>query len=104
MKAFLGCLLAGLYCIIAYNANGQCTSGLQYSYVNDAVPQAAPNDGCITLTPDATSKRGCAWDVNSTIDFTADFSYDFKINLGSNAGGADGMCFVIQNDPAGRCA
>jgi hypothetical protein len=30
--------------------------------------------------------------------------YDFFISLGYNDGGADGMCFVMQNDPRGRCA
>jgi hypothetical protein len=37
------------------------------------------------------------------MNFAANFSYDIDVNLGSNDGGADGMAFVFQNDPLGRC-
>jgi hypothetical protein len=55
------------------------------------------------LTPAANDQTGCAWDVNSTLSFTSNFTYDLTVNLGSSDAGADGMAFVIQNDPAGRC-
>jgi hypothetical protein len=59
-------------------------------------------NGCAQLTNVSTlGQTGSIWDADSRLDFTSDFSYDFIINLGSNDAGADGICFVIQNDPAG---
>lgn len=72
-----------------------------FALVDDATSTAPYN--CVTLTPNAASMRGCAWDVNSQFDFLSDFTYDMDINLGSNDAGADGMAFVIHNDPLGRC-
>ncbi|TNF49629.1 MAG: T9SS type A sorting domain-containing protein [Bacteroidetes bacterium] len=73
----------------------------QYNLVDDAT-SPAPFE-CVTITPAVNDQRGCAWDQNSTLSFASDFTYDWTINLGSNDGGADGMTFVIQNDPLGRC-
>ena len=73
----------------------------QYNLVDDATSVSPFN--CVTLTPDLLSQRGCAWDANSVMNFAANFSYDIDVNLGSNDGGADGMAFVFQNDPLGRC-
>lgn len=73
----------------------------QYNLVDDATSASPYN--CVTLTPDLTSQRGCAWDANSVLNFLADFSYDIDVNMGSNDAGADGMAFVMQNDPLGRC-
>lgn len=73
----------------------------QFSLVDDATSVSPYN--CVTLTPDLMSQRGCAWDVNSTLNFLSNFQYEMDINLGSNDGGADGMAFVIHNDPLGRC-
>ncbi|MBK6484856.1 MAG: hypothetical protein IPG01_17420 [Chitinophagaceae bacterium] len=75
------------------------TATSEYSLVGDA---SAPS-GCASLTADATNNIGCAWDVNSTFDFSTSFSYDFTVNLGSDDNGADGICFVMQNDPQGLC-
>jgi hypothetical protein len=77
------------------------SSNPQYNLVDDAT-SAAPYS-CVTLTPNAAGQRGCAWDQNSTLGFASNFTYDWTINLGSNDAGADGMAFVIQNDPLGRC-
>jgi hypothetical protein len=77
------------------------TSNPQYNMVDDAT-SASPYT-CVTLTPAANNQRGCAWDANSTLGFAANFTYDWTVNLGGNDGGADGMAFVIQNDPLGRC-
>lgn len=71
----------------------------EYSLVGNAT---APS-GCAALTADATNQKGCAWDVNSTLDFSSSFSYDFTINLGNDDAGADGLAFVMQNDPSGLC-
>jgi hypothetical protein len=73
----------------------------QYNLVDDATSASPYN--CVTLTPDLMSQRGCAWDANSTLNFLANFSYDIDVNLGANDAGADGIAFVMQNDPLARC-
>jgi len=73
----------------------------QYNLVDDATSVSPFN--CVTLTPNLNSQRGCAWDANSVLNFLADFSYDIDVNLGNSDAGADGMAFVMQNDPLGRC-
>ena len=73
----------------------------QFNLVDNATSAAPYN--CVTLTPNAASQRGCAWDANSTLNFLANFSYEIDINLGSDDAGADGMSFVVHNDPLGRC-
>lgn len=85
---------------LVYKVVPQNTITSEYALVGNA---SAPS-GCATLTADAANQIGCAWDVNSTLNFTSAFSYDFTVNLGSNDGGADGLCFVMQNDPRGLCA
>lgn len=93
---------AGTGATLAYRYVAANTTNSQYSLVDDATSASPFN--CVTLTPNTTNQRGCAWDVNSTMNFTAAFSYDITINLGSSDAGADGMSFTIQNDPRGRCA
>jgi len=73
-----------------YALNGNASSSSPYN--------------CTTLTTASNNQLGCAWDVNSLLDFTTNFTYDFTINLGSSNAGADGMSFTIQNDPRGLCA
>ncbi|MEP7128807.1 MAG: hypothetical protein ABI729_08065, partial [Chitinophagales bacterium] len=85
---------------LVYKVIPQNTVTSEYALVGTAV---APS-GCVTLTANAVNNIGCAWDVNSTLDFNAAFSYDFTVNLGSVDGGADGISFVMQNDPLGLCA
>lgn len=84
---------------LMYKVIPLATTTSEYTLVGSAT---APS-GCATLTQNAINNIGCAWDVNSTLDFNASFSYDFTINLGSSDGGADGLCFVMQNDPEGLC-
>ena len=88
--------------ILAYNRVDIFNTGPNYVCVNAAVSSAPYT--CVVLTPDVGGLSGCAWDANSTLNFGANFLYDFFISLGYNDGGADGMCFVMQNDPRGRCA
>ncbi|MES2587976.1 MAG: T9SS type A sorting domain-containing protein [Bacteroidota bacterium] len=73
----------------------------QYTMVDDATSPSPYN--CVNLTTTTNDQRGCAWDMNSTLNFTANFSYDFTVNLGASDAGADGMAFTMQNDPQARC-
>ncbi len=86
--------------VLAYNVSNTYTNTAEYTIVGSAVYSA----GCSTVTPNSTGQTGCAWDVNSTLSFASNFSYDFTVYLGASDGGADGMAFVMQNDPRGRCA
>jgi lectin family protein/galactose oxidase-like protein len=56
-----------------------------------------------TLTPDAQFKAGSAM-LNTPVDLAHNFNLVFEINLGSHAQGADGIAFVMHNDPAGAAA
>lgn len=87
---------------LAYIYASSNTTNINYALNGNAVSNS-PYD-CTTLTSNTGNQLGCAWDVNSTLDFTSNFSYDFTINLGSSNAGADGMSFTIQNDPRGLCA
>ena len=73
----------------------------EFNLIDDAT--ASSPYTCTTLTTAINDQRGCAWDANSTLNFATSFSYDFTVNLGSSDGGADGLAFVLQNDPLGRC-
>jgi len=86
--------------VLAYKVTNTYTNTAEYTIIGSAVYAA----GCATVTPNAGGLTGCTWDVNSTLNFASNWSYDFNINLGANDAGADGMAFVIQNDPRGRCA
>lgn len=70
--------------------------------LTDNATSASPYN-CVTLTQDLNTQRGCAWDANSTLNFLSDFSYEIDVYLGDDDAGADGMAFVVQNDPLGRC-
>ena len=85
---------------LAYATVSSFTNTAEYTLIGNA----ASSGSCTTLTPNSTNQKGCAWDVNSTLNFLAPFSYDFIINLGSSDAGADGAAFVMQNDPKARCA
>lgn len=92
------CASSGASATLAFKKNSPNTNS-NYIYLNNA----SATGNCITLTPAANAQTGCAWDVNSTLNFASNFSFDFTVNLGSNDAGADGMAFVMQNDPAGLC-
>ena len=55
------------------------------------------------LTPDVAGKAGSAM-LNQRIDLSYDFQASFDVYLGNNANGADGLAFVLQNDPLGAKA
>lgn len=58
-----------------------------------------PND-CILLTPDKPYQEGLAYHT-SKLDLENYFEIEFDIFLGDKEEGADGITFVIQNDPRG---
>ena len=61
-------------------------------------------NGCAQLTAASNNQLGSIWDADDKLDFTSNWTYDFTVNLGANDGGADGICFVIQNDDQGLAA
>lgn len=63
---------------------------------------ARPMDGgCIMLTPDEPYSEGIAYST-SLLDLTYNFQIEFDIYLGDkDEFGADGITFVIHNDPRG---
>ena len=96
----------------AYFANEPASGG--YANVQDpiALSNSAKVNGSATydsvhhtfvLTPDAAGKAGSAM-LNQRIDLSYDFQASFDVYLGNNANGADGMAFVLQNDPHGANA
>lgn len=85
---------------LAYATVASYTNTAEYTILGNA----SVSGTCTILTPNSTGQKGCTWDVNSTLNFLSPFSYDFLVNLGSSDAGADGMAFVMQNDPKGRCA
>lgn len=56
----------------------------------------------VTLTTATNSVTGSAWNATK-IDLTKNFNMTFKAYFGA-AGGADGIDFVLQNDPRGTAA
>lgn len=95
-----------------YPCGASGTGTLAYKMVNTytntaeftLLGSATNSGGCNIVTPNTSGQTGCSWDINSTLNFASSFTYTFSVNLGASDGGADGMAFVIQNDPRGRCA
>ena len=86
-------LLAGVLCPFK--------AGAQWSLVQDATTPSGAD--CVQLTPDANNRRGAAWH-ECPLHLGAPFQLDFELNFGGDDGGADGMCFVLQqisNENAG---
>jgi hypothetical protein len=74
---------------------------------NSAVVNGSANYDSLThtfvLTPDVGDQAGSAM-LNRRIDLSYDFQGSFDVYLGSNSNGADGLAFVLQNDPRGTNA
>ncbi|WP_310395486.1 L-type lectin-domain containing protein [Hymenobacter sp.] len=84
----LGLLLAGL------------TGRAQYVTLLDA----APMGDCIRLTPDEPYREGIAYST-ARLDLRNPFEVEFDIYLGDKDDlGADGITFVLHNDPRGFAA
>jgi hypothetical protein len=61
---------------------------------------AANQAGRIVLTRDTGGQNGAAW-YECQINITQPFDLTFMMNFGTQACGADGMAFVLQNDSQG---
>jgi hypothetical protein len=73
-----------------------CMSG-QASEINSG-------SNCVQMTPNKQAQIGCMWNTTQ-INMSSAFDYTFSVNLGTNDGnGADGITFVMQNNPAGLSA
>ena len=59
--------------------------------------------GTVTLTPDANNQIGGVMS-EGRIDITHDFTIDLDVFLGGKDIGADGLAFVLHNDPRGTKA
>ena len=57
-------------------------------------------DDSFAVTPDAGLKAGGAM-LEQRVDLSKAFAITFEINVGNNDAGADGMAFVLHNDPRG---
>lgn len=55
---------------------------------------------CVQLTNSTISQMGCAWDPVQ-INLNLPFDQTFNFNFGNDDAGADGICWVFQNNPAG---
>ena len=68
------------------------------------VGNAAQAGTLLRLTPDMTSQRGAAWfNTRQSVQGGFDTTFQFQISASSEVK-ADGLAFVIQNDPAGTSA
>lgn len=97
-------------------ATGGGNATLAYNFSPPVLPPAHPyfdlagdasaGSGleCVVLNTNTSSQLGCAWEKTNPIDFSTNFSRSYFVNLGNNDGGADGMTFVMHNDPRGGCA
>ena len=81
--------LSSLLCGLAF---GLGTVSAQWNLVQNASQQSPT---CIRLTNAVANQRGAAWH-DCQIHLGAAFDLEFTVNLGNNNGGADGICFVLQ--------
>jgi len=71
-----------------------------YNLTGDAVSLGGD---CYQLTSAQNNENGAFWYVNQ-IDLSQPFEINFMANFGTNDNGADGIVFVLQNDPSGNTA
>ncbi|MBC2170464.1 immunoglobulin-like domain-containing protein [Listeria booriae] len=59
----------------------------------------------VTITPDQKQQVGGLWsDSTNKVNLTKNFHLEANLYMGANQNGADGMAFVMQNDPRGNSA
>jgi hypothetical protein len=81
-------------CLIFLLLNGHWLSA-QFHMLGNAEYM---DGGCIQLTPDRPYSEGIAYNTQK-LDLSFNFEISFDIYLGDNDEGADGITFVIHNDP-----
>ncbi len=54
-------------------------------------------EGCYQLTEAVSTQNGAVW-FEDQINLNNDFDINLVMNFGNDDGGADGMCFVLQNN------
>lgn len=76
-----------------------------YSLVGSAIPYCFDcGSECFRLTAESEDAAGAIWN-NTKVDLTKCFKICYNANFGSkDHDGADGITFVLQNDPAGANA
>ncbi|MBC1797668.1 DUF5011 domain-containing protein [Listeria booriae] len=83
------------------------TSNNSFSDVSDyfsIVPgkSSSIEKNTVTITPDVNQQVGGLWsDPLNKVDLTKNFHIKADLYMGANPNGADGMAFVMQNDPRG---
>jgi len=91
-KTDLKSLLSGMFLLCAHLLQAQ------FHTIGTARPM---DGGCILLTPDEPYSEGIAYST-TTLDLSKNFAIEFDIYLGDkNDYGADGITFVVHNDPRG---
>ncbi|MBC2080402.1 DUF5011 domain-containing protein [Listeria booriae] len=59
----------------------------------------------VTITPNLSGQSGGLWsDASNKVDLTKNFHLKADLFMGTDSNGADGMAFVMQNDPRGNKA
>ncbi|MCB9282569.1 MAG: gliding motility-associated C-terminal domain-containing protein [Lewinellaceae bacterium] len=59
---------------------------------------------CMQMTSATTNQAGCGWDPNQ-VNFSQPFTKEIVYNFGTlDPNGADGICMIFQNSPAGTGA
>jgi len=82
-----------LLCALGFSMS---VNGQQFITIGSAKPM---QNSCILLTPDYPYAEGIAYS-RSKLDLTSPFEISFDIYLGDkNELGADGIAFIIHNDP-----
>ncbi|RDI04453.1 L-type lectin-domain containing protein, partial [Flavobacterium sp. AG291] len=81
--------LLGIFLIFSVSAFAQLTP----SFIGSAT---STGTNCYTITTNTQSNSGAAW-YNNPIDLSQDFDIVFDAFFGANAGGADGMAFILKS-------
>lgn len=88
---------------IAYDQPAQLPLDLGVKAVTAGQAAYDLYDDSFALTPDAALKAGAAM-LEQRLDLSKAFSITFEINVGADDAAADGLAFVLHNDPRGAAA
>lgn len=110
-RSFFGCVAAILTVSFACFVNFGHASLIEYSDFSDVSNlqlngNASQSGTALRLTPNANNQRGTAF-VNDRVELGSGFSTTFNIDItdvSATNGGADGMLFILHNDPRGVTA